>query len=164
MTQLRFLSPRLSYDRRDLQTIFLCALVGSLTGALYTRGYSGYVFVWESIKAAQPFLLSVLRLSLFPLLLAAALFLQRRPLFCLLFFGKGFAGSCVLCVAAASGAGLIHSLLLRLLLETLFPLPAFFLLGAVWYGQTRAERWSLWSILPAALSVMTGLLLERLLF
>lgn len=164
MTQLRARRLRLLYDRRDLQTIFLCALVGSMTGALYTRTGSACIQESDFYCCAQPVFLSALRLSLLPLLMTAALFLHSKPMFWLLFFGKGFSGSCVFCAAAASGSGLIQCLLPRLLLETVLPLPAVFLLGAVWYGQTRADRWSLWPILPALLSGYSGLLLERILF
>ena len=164
MTRLRPWTPGLLYDRRDLQTVVLCALVGSLTGALYARASSASISGELFFCVRQPVLLSALRLSLFPVLMAAALLLQSRALFWLLFFGKGFAVSCLLCIAASFGAGPLSCLLPGLLLETLLPLPAFFLLGAVWYGETGAGRWSLRPILPALLSVLAGLLLERLLF
>lgn len=135
-----------------------------MTGALYARACSGMISVELISNARQSFHLSVLRLSLLPVLMAAALFLQNKSLFWLLFFWKGFAVSTLLCIAAASGTAALSCLLPRLLLETLLPLPAFFLLGAVWYGETGAEQWSLWPILPALLSVLTGLILERLLF
>lgn len=163
MTQSHPWSREYCYDRRDLQIIVLCALVGSMTGALYAGRAFGPLSAL-SLGGTQTFLLSALRLSLLPLLMAAALLLKSRLLFWLLFFGKGFSVSCVLWIASSSGAATLLCLLPRLLLETILPLPAFFLLGAVWYGQTRVGRFSLPPILPALLSVLTGLLLEGLLF
>ena len=162
-TQLRRFDLRLRYDRKNLQTIFLCALVGSLTGALCARLAGCAILEGDGCPAARGSLpLSVLRLSLFPLMMTAALLLRRKWLFRLLFIGKGFAASYVLCVAAASGAGPLREILPGLLLETLLPLPGFFLLGALWYGQTREGAQRLWPLAPAFLPVLLGLLLERL--
>lgn len=162
-TQLQRLDHRLRYDRRDLQTILVCALVGSMTGAFCT-GFSGYSIRVQGVYTALGSLpLSALRLSLFPVLTTAAMLLRSRRMLRLLFFGKSFAVAFVLCIAAASGVGPLRSLFPGLLLETLLPLPGFFLLGALWYGQTRNGPQLLWPLLPVLLPALGGLLFERLL-
>ncbi len=163
MTQSLRWSYQLLHDRRNLQLLLFSALVGSMTGAL-CAGISGWVIPSEVLfSCSRPFLLSALRLCLFPILMAAALLLHSRFLFCLLFFAKGLAVSCVLCVAAASGFVPLSRILPILLFETLLPLPAYFQLGGLWCGQACAGRRSFCRIFPALLSVLLGLLLERVL-
>ena len=164
MTQFRSVQCRLRYHRGVLASLLLCMMIGSLFGAI-----SVHFSEWSISAASQPgsgsdpIVFSLPRIFAFPGLMAVAMLLRRPKLLYLLFFCKGFVAAYVLCVCAMSGAAALNAYLPCFLLEILFPLPSFLLLGAVWYDDARMGKPDAFPailLLPAS----AGLLLERLIF
>lgn len=165
MTQLHGFDTHLVYKRSGLLTLLLSMLFGSLFGFLCVRMLA-FLLHEDTVfrTGGGPIPLTALRVFIFPSLMAAAMILRARRLFWVLFFSKGFSAAYALCVAAAVGGETLKSFLPGLFLETLLPLPAMFLLGAVWYRDAKIGRCDLRPLLPALLPTAVGLLLERLTF
>lgn len=165
MTQSRGSRGRISSARSAVLTLLVWMLLGSLFGAVCVR-LSDFMISDDSVfRTGQgSLLLSVPRLLIFPSLMTAAVLFHCRRLFCLLFFCKGFTVAFALCSCAAAGIWALKSFLPGFFLETLLPLPAMLLLGALWYEGARSDRISLSPLFPALLPASVGLLLERLIF
>lgn len=142
----------------------LALLFGSLLGALCARLSGGL------LPASFPAGLRELSLvrawipaAVFPCLLAAALLLRCRPLIRLLFFAKGAAAACTLCVFAASGHPGPAEAFLPLLAQTVLPLPLYLLMGSL-RSDGRGEALPELLLLPPALGLsFLGVLLRSFL-
>lgn len=163
MTRFRFPGLAARSCGRERQRLFLCLLTGSLIGALYARACgtlpaSGLRFPVRG----ETLLFSWLRCSLFPCLLLGALCLRRPTLFCGLFFLKGVFVSAAVCVLASSGVE-TPVLMLRLMSETVLPLPLCFYVGSVWLRQTKLLSPCPWLLIPLLGISFLGVLLETVL-
>ena len=159
MTQFWRRSHVLRYDRADLLGVLLALLLGSAFGALCASFSDAVTGLAPAAALPQPGLLRAwLRCALFPVLLSAALSLRSKALFWLLYFAKGAAAAFTLWALLCSG-GLP---LLPLLSDTVFLLPFWILLGAVWVGQTDAGAQSLSLLLPALLLALLAASLRDL--
>ena len=159
MTQFRRRFQLLRYDRADLLGVLLALLLGSAFGALCASFSDAVTGLASAGAFPQPGLLRAwLRCALFPVLLSAALCLRCRLLFWLLYFAKGAAAAFTLWALLCS-CGLP---LLPLLSDTVFLLPFWILLGAVWVGQIGTGPQSLSLLLPALLLVLLAASLRDL--
>ena len=165
LAQPRRIRGRIRSARSAVMTLLVCMLLGSLSGALCVR-ISDFMISDSSVfrTGQASLLLSFPRFLFFPSLMTAAVLFHCRRLFCLLFFCKGFTVAYTLCACAAAGIGVMKGFLPGFFLETLLPLPAMLLLGALWYEDAAMDRTSLWPLLPALLPASVGLLLEGLIF
>lgn len=165
MTQLRRFHGRIRSAWSAVLTLLVCMLLGSLFGALCVR-ISGFMISDQTVfhTGQGSVLLCISRLMVLPSLMTAAVLIHCRRLFCLLFFCKGFTVASAICACAAAGLEVLRSFLPGFFLETLLPLPAMLLLGALWYEDTCLGQTNLRPLLPALLPASVGLLLERLIF
>ena len=102
------------------------------------------------------------RVTLLSSLMTAAFLFYNSHILYLLFWSKGFFVGYTLCTCASSGLNLLKSILPEFIFETLLPLPAVLLLGAVWLGDIKAKRTDLRPIVLVFPPIAIGLLLERL--
>ena len=164
MVQFRNRIRLLPESRRWTQRILFSLLLGSLLGALWARMQPGLTALDpEALGRVSP-VRGFLRNALFPCLLAAALILRGRFLFCLLFFLKGVGVSFLLCASAAAGDDWLSAVLPTLILDTLLPLPLLLRMGAVWGEQAETGEASLWLLFPALLVGFLSALLRAALF
>ena len=159
----------MQFRRETCMKLSLFLLLGSLFGALCAK----WVIQSENVPLAalspdtwEPCSLvrSLLRSAVFPSLMSAALVLRSRGVFSLLFLAKGFFFSYLLCVLTISGSEVGHPFFMRLLTETVLPLPTLLYVGTVWSEDTRRGSSHLVLLLICAVVCFFSVFLASILF
>lgn len=168
MTQFRRILLQLPFSYSACQRLTLSLLFGSLLGSLWAGialkrfGCPDIAFLFYSFGSAS-LLLQLLQCLLLPGLLLAALLLERRWIFCLLFFCKGALTACVLCFCFSNGLPILQ-ILFWAACRMFLPLPALIFAGSVWMGSLSECRGTLWLFVPVAVFSFLGLFLQALLY
>ena len=159
----------MQFRRETCMKLSLFLLLGSLLGSLCAK----WVIRSENVSFAAlladawepcPLIRSLLRSAVFPSLMSAAMVLRSRGVFSLLFFAKGFLFCYVLCVFTIGGSEVNSSFFMRLLTETVLPLPTLLYVGTVWSEDTRRGSSHLLLLLISAGVCFLSVFLAGILF
>ncbi len=139
MARFLHLTSAFQANRADRDRLLAFLLLGSLFGAFGARLQHDALPAFDFGADQGTWILTWLRFSLFPCLLAVSFLLHRRWLFCLLFFLKGAFVSFTLCVFSLCGWKQFLDVLPPLFWQGLLPLPLQLYVASIWLGEERSD-------------------------